>query len=167
MPRKPKMCLITYDKRCIVVLKRMKNMVKTNGQTDFAPLGKVISSALEESGMSINDLAMKLDITYEHARRIVSGSNAPGPYLLPLVCKVLSIDLGDARRIISSIKQNRIKKKYGEPLAEPQPIRDTPQKKTGMEPIARVWELLTPEQRQDVIAIAQSLARRGRHKNAV
>lgn len=142
-------------------------MKQTNGENDFAPLGKVISSALEESGLSINDLAIKLDITYEHARRIVSGTNAPGPYLLPLVCKALGIDLDDAKHIISSIKQNRIKKKYGEPLVEPQPIRNAPQKKSGMEPITRVWDFLTAEQKQDVIALAQSWAKRGKQGNAV
>lgn len=46
-------------------------MKKENTQPDYSALGKVILLALKESGMSIKDLAGKLNKTYEHARRIV------------------------------------------------------------------------------------------------
>jgi transcriptional regulator with XRE-family HTH domain len=118
-----------------------------------APLAELIAGKMGEIGVSINDLAGALEISYEHARRVVRGECLPSKHLLASVCEALEIDLGQAERIASLYQMHA---KYGNLVAE------SAGKNSELEPIERVWDLLTPEQQQDAIAMIQAWASRNK-----
>jgi transcriptional regulator with XRE-family HTH domain len=118
-----------------------------------APLAALIAGKMREMGVSIKDLAGALEISYEHARRVVRGLCAPSKTLLTAICEALEVDLAQAERIASL---DEMRAKYGNLVAE------SAGKNAALEPIERVWDLLTPEQQQDAIAMIQAWASRTR-----
>ncbi len=126
---------------------------------DTAPtrLSDLIASRMEERGMSMNDLAKKVDITYEHIRRVVRGAGAPSKYVLQLICTELGLPLREAERLAMV---DKIWGKYGKLLTE------YLGKKPGLEPLERVWDQLSEEQKQGVIGMAQGWAKTNKVKKA-
>lgn len=114
-------------------------------------LGDLLSSKMEEQGLSIKDLAEKIGMSYEHFRRIVKGQGIPSPLVLKALCELLGLNYMDAERMVTA---DRIRKKYG---AIPLELSG---KKPSLEPIERVWDLLTAEQQQDATTMIQAWAKR-------
>ena len=117
-------------------------------------VSEIISGALEAKGMSIKDLSKQTGTTYEHTRRMVRGESIPSFYLLRDVCPVLGLDINETEEVA---KADRIVKKHG----------DLPSTLTtrvvGLEPIERVWLILTEDQKQDAITMITGWARRNKH----
>ncbi len=120
-------------------------------------LSDLISTRMEEKGMSLNDLAKKVDITYEHVRRVVRGAGAPSKYVLQLICTELGLNLREAEKLAMV---DKIWGKYGKLLT------DYMGKQPGMEPLERVWGQLSDEQQHSMIVMAQGLAKANKGRKA-
>jgi transcriptional regulator with XRE-family HTH domain len=116
-------------------------------------LSDMVTAKMEEKGFSIKDLAIKLDLTYEHARRIVRGEGVPSRFVLRPLCELLGMPYKEAERVAT---EDKIRIKYGTVPME------MAGKKPSLEPIERVWDLLSPEQQQDATTMIQGWARRTR-----
>jgi transcriptional regulator with XRE-family HTH domain len=116
-------------------------------------LAELLTSKMEEQGMTMNELAEKLDVTYEHVRRIVRGEGIPSKYVLKLIAEVFKFKYHDLEKIAVS---DKIKKKYGSIPAE------LAGKDPTLEPLEKLWFKLHEEQRAALIDMASSFARRNR-----
>lgn len=125
----------------------------TKPQESQTLLSDLISRAMEDQNLSIRGLAEKLSMTYEHARRIVRGEGIPSDVVLRAICNELGLNFKEAQQLSVASK---IRVKYG----------DIPFKLAGknpeLDPIERVWSLLTESQKNDATNMIQGWARRNR-----
>lgn len=112
-------------------------------------VASLVSEAMDKKGLTIKDLAEKLDITAEHTRRIVRGLYTPNKVALKGICLVLDLPFDETYRIALS---ERIRKKYGV-VADNLEVRPK-----GLEPIEKSWEFLTKAQQKDVVSMVTSWA---------
>lgn len=126
---------------------------KRSGEDAYTTrLGDLISKKLAEKDLEILDLAKELEVSYEHARRIVKGLGVPSKPILRIICTYLGMNYKEAEKMVTV---DKIQKKYGGiPL-------ELSNKKPGLEPIERVWDSLTPSQQRDAVTLIQGWARRG------
>ena len=113
-------------------------------------VGELLLRKMEDKGISIRVMAIKTGVVYEHVRRVVRGEGIPSEELLKLMCDVLGINYKDAEKLATADKMLR---RYGVTSAE------VAGRKPGLEPIERLWDSITESQRQDVIALVQSMSR--------
>jgi len=111
-----------------------------------------IRGAMEERDISIRQLGISCDVSYETARRVYRGS-IPAKPVLRLMCEVLDLNFDEMGRLANAAT---LIKKYGEiPL-------EVAGKNPELAPIERVWFLLTPDQKQDAISLIQAWAARSK-----
>lgn len=116
-----------------------------------ALLSEMINKKMEEVGMSIRGLAQKLEMSYEHVRRITNAESIPSPRVLKDICGHLKLNYKEAEKLLTA---DKIRKKYGTiPL-------ELSGKKPGLEPIERVWDQLTPEHQKDAVVLITDWAKR-------
>ncbi|HUQ92893.1 MAG TPA: helix-turn-helix transcriptional regulator [Bryobacteraceae bacterium] len=117
-------------------------------------VGEAIAAKMEKVGMSILDLAVKVDTSYEHARRVVKGEAPPSDRLCRDISRVLEIPMETLSELM---EQDRIRLRYGGVLPE-----SITGKKPDMEPLERVWDDLKPAQKENLVALAASMVRQNR-----
>ncbi|HTD43209.1 MAG TPA: helix-turn-helix transcriptional regulator [Bryobacteraceae bacterium] len=117
-----------------------------NPYASLTRVGQMILESMGKCNLSIKDLAIRMDFSYEHIRRIVRGEGVPSKPALRMICQELGIEFAKADRLATA---DRMNKKFGEVPAE------ISKKKPGMEPLERLWDDLRPGQQQDLIAMAQ------------
>ena len=61
--------------------------------------------------MSLKELAHKVEITYEHARRIVRGLSIPSRHVLKAICSDLELDFDEINR---TAERDRLLRMYGD-----------------------------------------------------
>src|SRR5690349_6292058 len=128
-------------------------MVKKQAEHVQAHLGELISTAMEQQGITMRDLARKLDITYEHVRRVVRGEGIPSKYVLKLFCEALGLNYKEAERLAT---QDKIMKKYGGiPL-------EISGKNPALQPIEGAWDALTEDQKRAAITMITSWAKQNK-----
>ena len=116
-------------------------------------LSEVISARLEETDMSIKDLSDAIDIVYEHTRRIVRGEAVPSKQTLKVICTALKLNYTE---LLETLNEAKVREKYGDlPLM-------MAGRKPSLEPLERVWDMLAPEQQQDIISMAKAWTQRSR-----
>lgn len=120
-------------------------------------MGAIISEGMSQKGMTIGDLAEKLDIAYESCRRYVKGAPAAKP-ILRTMCKVLDLDFN---ALLKMTAETQIRRKHGE--AYLQVVGKNPE----LEKIEQAWKYLTPEQKKDATNMIQSWAKRAKALGAV
>jgi transcriptional regulator with XRE-family HTH domain len=79
-------------------------------QPETGQFGDAIQDAMAKQGKSIQDLANALEVTYEHARRLVKGMAFPSKPILKEVCKYLSLNV---EQMNQSLVADKLKHKYG------------------------------------------------------
>jgi transcriptional regulator with XRE-family HTH domain len=122
-------------------------------ETQNTRIGQAILNRMEERGVSIRDLAGRLEVTYEHARRITKGESVPSKYVLKLLCEYLDMDFAAAEKLRN---MDRIQAKFGDlPLELSGKIAD-------LDPLERVWNQLTPEQKNDLTTMGLAWAKRNK-----
>jgi ribosome-binding protein aMBF1 (putative translation factor) len=72
--------------------------------------GQLLATAVNKKGISLRELAAKLDYTYEQMRKLWTGQSAPSPLLLKELARVLDMDLKEAERASTA---DRMERKYG------------------------------------------------------
>lgn len=125
----------------------------TTEQNVGSRLGDYLQVVLEERGMTIRDLAIQSEITYEHARKIVRGDIVPSKQMVRIFSYTLGLPLPEMEEL--AIADRIIKKHGGLPAS-------LVGKKPDMEPLERHWDLLTPAQKSDLINWAKQWAQRNR-----
>lgn len=121
-----------------------------NNEDSATRLSEFISQRMEEQGVSLNDLATRINITYEHVRRVVRGVGAPSKYVLKLICEELKLPLREAEKLAMT---DKLGTKYGKLLTEYMG------KKPGMEPLELVWDSLSEAHQHDLIVMARAWAK--------
>ncbi len=135
-----------------IVPGRLERVVKTE-HTQMPRLSEIISEIMEKRGLTINSLAKLMDLSYEHTRRIVRGESIPTKFVLKAICDELKLPY---KQLLDTANADNLTKKYGDLLAV------MVGKNPAMEPLERIWDDLTEDQQQDLIAMAQGWARRTR-----
>lgn len=116
-------------------------------------LSEIIAKRMGELGITINELAQLVDISYEHARRIVNVGGVPARPVLRLISRELNLDFHELDKMAAAAN---ITKKYGSiPL-------ELSGKNPELEPIERAWQHLTDQQKQDAIAMVKGWAKRNK-----
>ena len=115
--------------------------------------GTGLRSAMDAKGISAKHLADRVNITYEHVRKLIRGDAYPSKALLSLICDALSWDAEKATQLAST---DKIERKFG----------GVPALLAGKNPelveIERHWEYLNAEQKETVKVLVSALADRNR-----
>lgn len=102
-----------------------------------------IQAALDDKNLTIKDLALSLNITYEHARRLTRGLAPPSRFILKDLCALLDLNYQEMLRLSTA---DNIRRKYGTiPL-------ELAGKDPSLEPVERGWPKLTDDQRALIVA---------------
>jgi transcriptional regulator with XRE-family HTH domain len=118
-------------------------------QAPRSQLSEPVNHAMEARGLAIKDLAAMLDVTYEHARRLVRGEGVPSRPLIRRLAEALHLSFDDLNRLATA---DKIRMKFGTvPL-------ELAGKNPELEPIERVWTHLTPDQKRDATTLVTSWA---------
>jgi transcriptional regulator with XRE-family HTH domain len=111
-------------------------------------LSLAIYGRSRELDLSVKEVADKVEVVYETMRKVVSGDRPPSKRLLRDICRVLKLDFDSLNALLVGQKL----KKYG----------DVPAQLAGKNPelakIEEVWDFLTPEQKDHVNWLVESLA---------
>ena len=124
-----------------------------NKESTPTKLSKIISDRMDERGVTINQLAEKLDIVYEHTRRIVRGIVVPSKFVLKAICEELKLPY---KELLDMAKEAKMMDEYGDVALK------LAGKKPSMQPLERIWDDLTTEQQKDIISMAQGWVKRAR-----
>src|SRR5437879_36011 len=71
---------------------------------------QALIAGLNEKGMTKNDLAAKLEISYEYVRKMEQGRGWPSRLLLKEICKLLGLKEEAMQDLIA---EDQLEKKYG------------------------------------------------------
>jgi transcriptional regulator with XRE-family HTH domain len=126
---------------------QMKTEQQTQQLTRFA---EAVQDQMDTLKLSIRDVAIKTDSTYEHVRKLLRGGSFPSKYFLRVLAEVLELDINDLERLLTA---DKIQHKFG---TIPMELAG---KKPGMEPLERVWDNLSSAHQSALIEQAQSLAK--------
>ena len=125
--------------------------MKRPNQPDNTQLGELLQQNMGEAGLDIRALSETLEITYEHARRLVRGESLPSKYLLPLIAKAVKIPLKQLQMVTT---QDRIRRTHG----------TIPMEMAGhlptLEPVEHLWGKLSGEQQAVVVDMVRGMAKR-------
>lgn len=69
--------------------------------------GNALAAAVDKKGVSLRELAQRLDVTYEHLRKLIRNEALPSEYLLKDLCKHLGLNLGDMEEAVTRDKMAR------------------------------------------------------------
>ncbi len=72
--------------------------------------GMLMAEAVQRQGFSLRTLAVKLDYSYEQLRKLWQGGSSPSESLVVELCKVLKIDLDEARKAVTG---DQMERRYG------------------------------------------------------
>src|SRR5689334_6695345 len=67
--------------------------------------------AMDKGGVSIKELSVETEISFEHARKLVRGTALPSPELLARMVRVVPIDYSEARQRVT---HDQIVRRYGD-----------------------------------------------------
>lgn len=127
----------------------------TEPETLFA---QTVQRRMDELNLSIRELADKTGSTYENIRKIVRGTSLPSKYFVRTIAHVLGLDEGEMTDMVAA---DKIKHKFGgvpELLAKKNP---------ELVPIERLWSALTTAQKDNVLEMVRTYAKRNREKKAI
>ena len=113
-------------------------------------LSQLIKGAMTALDLSLRDLAQRLDVTYEHTRKIVNGDQIPPPRLCKDIVRVLGLDPAHVETLAKAAKMRRT---FGF-VPDSMLIEDK-----ELEALTRFWSTLTENRKRDVVAVARMWAR--------
>jgi transcriptional regulator with XRE-family HTH domain len=75
---------------------------------------RMVRQKMDEHGYTANEMAQKLNFTYEHMRRILNGRGFPAvPHTLRQMCKILDLPYDEALEAMREEKIKKLDKKLG------------------------------------------------------
>jgi transcriptional regulator with XRE-family HTH domain len=78
--------------------------------TKITPKGRfaqMFNQGIQTKGISLSDLAGKLDYSYEQLRKILLGLSSPSPLLLKELCRELGMDRATAQKAAEADRAER------------------------------------------------------------
>lgn len=72
--------------------------------------GLMFADAVQNKGVSLREIAAKVEMTYEQIRKCYLGTSSPSPLLTKELCKMLGMDLKLAQEAVNS---DRMERKFG------------------------------------------------------
>ena len=116
----------------------------------------------QDPPMEIKEVAKKIGISYEHARKLVRGLAVPTAWLCRDLARFFAVDAGPFAALA---QKDRFEKKYGE--SHQITVSDE-----GLTKLASNWQLLTDQQKQVLLSqltlfLAQNLSKAGAVHGAV
>lgn len=134
---------------------------------DIEPKGRFSSDlkrAVEESGLTLTELAQKVDSTYEHMRKLVAGRAYPSTHLLRAMASTLGADREEWSEMIEADKLFKRYKKL------PKFLNTNPK----LEPFEAIINALNQEQIEAMLSMGKTFVRQNgnnkgktsSHKNA-
>lgn len=105
---------------------------------------------METRNVSIKDLASMLGTTYEYVRQMVRGLRFPSPEILAKITDALGADAAELSRLAAADRKDV---RYSELLA-------LAGDEDLVNPIEKIWRVLSPEHRHDLVVLARYWARR-------
>ncbi len=103
--------------------------------------------------VSVAELAERVGSSYEYVRRLTKGMSFPSKLMLRAIASELDEDPKQLERLAIA---DRLIRKYGDIPGE------IANRNPELGPIEAVWEWLTPQQKEDIKLMIQSLAKRNR-----
>ena len=129
-------------------------MVRKADEKPFTRTAEIMKRAMEKQGLSIRDVAAKVDVVYEHiANMLRPGSKSIPPERLRTdIARVLKID---KHELTTAGVADAIEKKKWTSF-----VMEMAKKNPELEPIERDWPKLSKEHKADIIAMVQTFAKR-------
>ena len=116
--------------------------IETSGR-----FGSALKEAVENKGISLSTLAMRVNATYEHMRKLVAGRAYPSVHLL----QALATELGVSRTKFEELSEaDKLHKKYRH---LPKFLDIAPE----LEPFQPIIPKLSKEGQQTLLAMARTL----------
>jgi transcriptional regulator with XRE-family HTH domain len=119
---------------------------------DIEPKGRfstALKISVETAGLSLTDLAQRVDSTYEHMRKLVAGRAFPSQSLLRSLANELKADRG---KWLELIEADKLFHKY---KTLPAQLKISPE----LEPFEALIPRLSPQSRDTLLAMAKTLVR--------
>ncbi len=91
------------------------SLAKRDEDRPLGQLGEALADALEKDHKNLSDFARSIDITYEHARKLVKGIAFPSRLLLKEICRVLDLNFDEMDLLLV---EDKLRHKYGPRYAE-------------------------------------------------
>lgn len=127
------------------------NMEMTDADSNKGrTLPQLITEAMTGLGLSIRELALRLEVTYEHTRKIVNGDQIPPPRLRKDIVRVLGLN---PEHVEALAKAAKMRKTFGF-VPDSMLTEDR-----ELEALTRFWSTLTENRKRDLVAIARMWAR--------
>jgi transcriptional regulator with XRE-family HTH domain len=118
--------------------------------------GTALAAVLNEKSMSLRDLAAKLDMTYEHMRKLMTNRSHPERLTLKEICHVTGLDF---KKMEELVVQDKMDRDYGD--ARYTAVGRSPRVKQ-IEPLV---SSLSDEQFRMVLAMLRGLSKASQHRN--
>lgn len=115
--------------------------------------GNALAEALAKKDMSLRELAVKTEGTYEHLRKLYKNFAYPSKYLLKSICDALGLKVSEMDKLIA---QDKTERKFGK-NASVMLGRDP-----SVAPFESVIPHLTEDQREMFLTQMQAIARGNR-----
>jgi transcriptional regulator with XRE-family HTH domain len=80
------------------------------GMTPKGRFGNMFAEAIQKKGMSLRDLAVKTDYTYEQMRKLYLGTSTPSQQLVKDLSKILGMNVLQAQQAAT---QDRVERRFG------------------------------------------------------
>jgi len=133
--------------------------MRTTDQLDEGGrLALQIDSQMVRVDLSIRGLAEKLGQSYEHIRKIRKGEALPSKGLLKAIAAELRLPARDLERMRVRDSIERQYGPLGNVIADKDPVS---------QPLERIWALLSPQNREVLLSVAQSLLTKGTESGKV
>lgn len=113
-----------------------------------------MDKALEETGLSVRDLAEKLGASYQHLNTIRNGERQPSELMLEAICKALGLDYD---KMLPLVVRDKMENQYGRDA-----LAAAFDKSPRMAEYEAYAPLLTAEQHKTVITMMSSFAKSNR-----
>jgi transcriptional regulator with XRE-family HTH domain len=69
--------------------------------------GQLLATHVQKKGISLRELAVRLDYTYEQMRKLWLGTSQPSKLLVKALCKELGIDVAEAEKAVTADRMER------------------------------------------------------------
>lgn len=76
--------------------------------------GTALADALDKKCMTLRELAVEVEISYEHVRKLLKGLAYPSAANLKQICKAVGLPYGEMNRLVT---QDKMRSKFGKSLS--------------------------------------------------
>jgi transcriptional regulator with XRE-family HTH domain len=120
--------------------------------------GMMLHQAIDAKKLTLADVAAKVEVTYEHMRKLIRQISFPGKDRAKRLCELLDLDFAEVWEIVTA---DKIQRKYGNEIL---PILT--KKNAELYLIEMEWPYLKDWMKDALNTIARNFGREARSKTA-